>query len=247
MGINAFIKNKNIHDYAVMDIESIDAPVGYHPKDILPTSKRLILLVRIIPEYVFKIDSKSKSFFLYELIREMDRISFELSTQLFNEGYRSVSLPCFFPVKIDKGKLRGYISFKHLAEQAGLGSIGLNTLLISKKYGNRLCLTAVITEKELDLLTHESSNLCFMCKKCINSCPSKAIDENGVKVTKCINFNTPIPKIFRPLMKPLMNYGITKKYIEIVVNTMSWNTDMVCSECLINCPYFSKVKDYHRD
>jgi epoxyqueuosine reductase len=247
MDINTFIKEKNIQEFAVMEIGAINAPNGFHPRDILPASKRLILLIKIIPEYIFNINSKAKSFQLYELIREMDRISYGLSVQLFNEGYKSVSIPCFFPIKIEKGKLRGYISFKHLAEQAGIGSLGLNTLLISKKYGNRLCLTAVITEKELDLLTHETVDLCLKCNKCIKSCPSKAIDSNGVKVTKCINFSSPIPRIFRPLINPLMSNNRTKKNMEIIINTLSWNIDMICSECMINCPYFSKAKDYHRD
>jgi epoxyqueuosine reductase len=247
MELDTFIKDKSIQEYAVMDIESINAPNGFHPIDILPTSKRLILLIKIIPEYIFNIKTKTKSFQLYELIREMDRISYGLSVQLSNEGYKSVSIPCFFPIKVEKGKLRGYISFKHLAEQAGIGSLGLNTLLISKKYGNRVCLTAVITEKELDLLAHEAVDLCLKCNKCINSCPSTAIDGNGVKVTKCINFSSPIPRIFRPFVKPLMSNNRTKKYMEIIINTLSWNIDMLCSECMINCPYFSKSIDCHRD
>ena len=80
---------------------------------------------------------------------------------------------------------RGILSLKHLAQLSGIGWIGKNTLLINKKYGNRLHLGAVITNAELtedDLV----SNLCpESCSICLKSCPQSALDGITVNQKKC--------------------------------------------------------------
>lgn len=94
-----------------------------------------------------------------------------------------------------------------------------------------------LIKKKYEKLT---KTLCLKCNKCIDSCTSKAIKDGKVELTKCINFSNQIPKIIKPLFKLLMKWKYTKKYIEILINTLSWNIEMICSECLINCPYFKK-------
>ncbi len=178
------------------------------------------------------------------MINQMDNISFELCDILCCEGYKAISIPNFFPIKIHDGKLKGYLSLKHCAVGAGMGSIGLNNLLISEKYGNRLCLSALLTEEEIDYpIKKIHRNLCFNCNKCRDICPTNAIDKNGVKVTKCINFTYSIPKLARPVVQHMMGLRLTEKYLEIFVNIMGWNSEMVCSECLTVCSYYQTYND----
>ena len=33
-----------------------------------------------------------------------------------------------------------------------------------------------------------------------------------------------------------MKRRLTKKYIELLINLMGWNTEMVCSKCITSCP-----------
>jgi epoxyqueuosine reductase QueG len=239
MDIERYFNEKMIDDFAILDISKIEAYEGFYPHGLLPNSKSLIIFLKQIPDFIFTINAKLKTNYLHLLIKEMDKISYDFSFDLNNEGFNTVPVPCFFPIELKNGKLKGYLSLKHFAEKAGMGSIGLNSLLISEKYGNRLCLSAIITEKYFEPKKDELKKpLCHNCRRCINSCPSEAIKNGYVETTKCINFSNLVPVIIRPFIKNFMKWNFSKKYIEIMINTLSWNAEMVCSECLINCPFF---------
>ena len=239
MRIEDFFDKNKIDDYSILDISKIENLEGFNPDSLLPNSKSIIVFAKQIPGFIFFTDKKIKTHYLYSIIKEMDKISYDLSVNFINDGFNAVAIPCFFPIRLKNGRMKGYLSFKHLAEQAGMGSIGLNSLLISEKYGNRLCFSAIITEKCFTVVKTEFKKpLCHNCYSCVNSCPSKAIKNGYVEAAKCINFQYSIPKIIRPLVNIFMKWNLTRKYMEILINTMSWNIEMICSECLINCPYF---------
>jgi epoxyqueuosine reductase QueG len=238
MIIADFIKENNIDGYGTVRISDITAPKGFHPIDIVPEAKSVIILYKSIPHFIFNLDSKVKSFYLYNLINKMDIISFKLSESLNNEGFQSIPIITFFPVKVYENKLKGIVSLKHLATYAGIGSMGLNTLLITPEHGSCICLTGVITEKEYETTQNDNKKeLCLKCNRCLESCPTKAISINGVEITKCLNFKYPIPIILSPLMKFLMKSRFSRKYIELFINLIGWNTEMVCSKCMTSCPY----------
>ena len=79
---------------------------------------------------------------------------------------------------------------KAWAEEAGLGWIGKNSNLISKKNGSWFTLGFLILTEELEPdQPHQS--LCGKCEKCIEYCPTKAIVEPFViKSNLCIAYHT---------------------------------------------------------
>ena len=90
---------------------------------------------------------------------------------------------------------------KAWAEESGLGWIGKNSNLISKKNGSWLSLGFMILTKEL-VPDKPHQSLCGKCDKCIEHCPTKAIVEPFViKSDLCIAYHTienrekTIPKI----------------------------------------------------
>ena len=245
MDIEEFFHEKDVDDYVILNVSQAEAIAGAHLIDLLPDVKSIIIYAKQIPDFVFLIDSRLKTNYLYSLIKEMDRISYEFSASLNSEGFNTIPVPCFFPVKLEDGKLKGYVSFKHLAEHGGMGSIGLNSLLISEKYGNRLCLSGILTEKSFTVKHNKlKKSLCHECNRCVHSCPAKAINNGRVEMTKCINFSNQIPKLIRPLFNTFMKREPIKKYMETIINNLSWNIDMICSECLINCPYYNTTSKH---
>ncbi len=69
---------------------------------------------------------------------------------------------------------------------AGLGVRGLNTLLITEKYGSYVFIGEIVTDLELDFENH-GINECIQCGKCIKACPSSAIKENGFDRKICLS------------------------------------------------------------
>lgn len=76
------------------------------------------------------------------------------------------------------------------AEKSGIGWIGKNSMLISRKYGSYVFIGEIITDLELEAGT-PINNLCGGCTKCIQACPTNAIITEGViDSNKCISYLT---------------------------------------------------------
>ena len=77
------------------------------------------------------------------------------------------------------------------AELAGLGWTGKNTLLINPKLGSYFFLAEIIcdieTVPDVPIKDH-----CGTCTKCIDACPTEAIDKSGylLKANQCISYFT---------------------------------------------------------
>jgi len=77
------------------------------------------------------------------------------------------------------------------AKNSGLGWIGKNSMLINPQKGSFFFLSELIIDLELDY-DSPISNYCGTCTKCIDACPTDAIDSNGhsINAAKCISFLT---------------------------------------------------------
>jgi len=79
---------------------------------------------------------------------------------------------------------------KAWAEESGLGWIGKNSNLISRKNGSWFTLGFIILTKDL-VPDKPHQSLCGKCEKCIEHCPTKAIVEPFViKSDLCIAYHT---------------------------------------------------------
>ena len=79
---------------------------------------------------------------------------------------------------------------KAWAEESGLGWIGKNSNLISKKHGSWFTLGFLILTKEL-VPDEPHQSLCGKCDKCIDHCPTNAIVEPFViQSNLCIAYHT---------------------------------------------------------
>ena len=92
------------------------------------------------------------------------------------------------------------------AAKAGLGWIGKNTQLINKNIGSFVFIGELIIDLELDY-DQTVSEHCGTCTKCIDSCPTGAIESPyQINAKKCISYLTielrdEIPDQFRGKMK----------------------------------------------
>ncbi len=92
--------------------------------------------------------------------------------------------------------IRGFVDSAPVLERAwatraGLGWIGKNSMLISRKNGSYFFISELITDLELEYDQPMGGDYCGDCSRCIDACPTGAItDLRVVDANKCISYLT---------------------------------------------------------
>jgi epoxyqueuosine reductase len=82
-------------------------------------------------------------------------------------------------------------SDRAVARRAGLGFIGKNSMLISKKYGSRVFIGYILTDCYIEPDKNNNFDGCKDCNTCVRSCPMGAIlGNNEIDCTRCISYLT---------------------------------------------------------
>jgi len=113
-----------------------------------------------------------------EVTAELDLANIQLSKLLKREGYRSIALPRRLPFR--PGEMKAALSYCHIAEAAGMGTIGTHTLIITPEFGTRVRLACLLTEAPLKTTRRlDPVDDCTHCLDCVKVCPVGAISSPG--------------------------------------------------------------------
>jgi epoxyqueuosine reductase len=234
-----FFRDNNVDDSAVVPQSSIAAPPGRQPSDILPGCRTVIFFGREMGDELFLESPRDTSRNLARFKAGLNDTADNLVKVLRECGSRAVAVRS---VGIRDGIIRGEFSLKHGARDAGLGSIGENTLLLSPRFGNRLALGAVLTDRDFSQYpaTEPTGDLCHHCLACVHSCPENALVPGSRDFLRCRNVTGAVPAILAPLALWLMRGNRAALLMNPIVNRLARTSVPVCSLCLMACPHFDK-------
>lgn len=163
------------------------APEGFHPLDVMPSCRSVISFAVRFPAGTLVCSSPVP----YTRVRnsitpKLDAIALDLCIELEkNYGILSVPIPTNESLWDEHtGRWRSVISQKHVAQAAGLGTIGRHSLLITPELGSMVWLGAVLTEAELEP-DPPSDSLCDGCNLCVDVCPVNALEQSQMKQGAC--------------------------------------------------------------
>ena len=119
---------------------------------------------------------------------------------------------------------------RYIAYLAGVGFIGRNNMIITKKYGSYVFLGEIITDLEIECEDQKSFSEitqykeCGECDHCIGECPTKSINKSRINPNICLSYIT-------------QKKDITDKEIKLLKGNI-----FGCDFCQLKCPYNEGVE-----
>lgn len=170
-------------------------PARITPED----SKSVVVLARRLLTGLGRLkgaDDRHKQYSTELVLSDLEEIELKLVYFLEEQGFPAITVPPmhFDPRHYDPdGDSRGPLSLPHAAVEAGLGTLGLNLMLLTPEYGPRVLLGAVLTQCELEPDRPLATPLCLgaACGRCLLACPGDAILHWGLDKRRCAPHASP--------------------------------------------------------
>lgn len=178
------------------EIKNIVGQHHLHPTDLLSDAKTVVAFFIPFAEEVIRANRKSAyvapewSIAYVETNMLIEKINVKLTDALTEYGVKAVSQK---PTdNFDENNLTASWSHKSAAYIAGLGTFGLNKMLITSA-GCAGRLGSMVISEEIPATPRPSEEYCQFfkngkCKYCVIKCPSRALTTHGMDKQKCWNY-----------------------------------------------------------
>ena len=176
--LNNWVLERGVSLFGVADIRPFK-------EDFLHLSKQSIdsfdsgisLAVRLSDSVPEEIEDRPTQLYFHHYRQAnffLDRVAFSLGCFIQDMGCDALPIPA--SQIVDWEHQQGHLSHKKVAQEAGLGWIGKNNLLVNPIHGARIRLVTVLTDLPLK---HDPpiENNCCECDECLAMCPAGAIKE----------------------------------------------------------------------
>ena len=179
--------------------------------------------------------------------KEEEILELRLGRLLEERGYRAAMVVPASPIEMSRETrgLLGDISLRHAAVGAGLGTIGKSRLLLTRKWGPRVRLGAVVTNGPLEADRPIAERFCDDCDLCVQSCPAQALNTHTLKDSvKCLGKQMKWGMVSHiQFMQKLMEAPLEQQK-EMLRSPEYWNIYQAqsvglmytCYECINCCP-----------
>jgi len=181
------------------------------PKQILPECKSILVLA--IPYSPFLTDGQAPSHNPREAYQDHD---FHIAAYALGDDYHNIIPPRLkqivefieeqlgHPIPNRYYTDTGPILERELAQRAGLGWIGKNSMLINPQAGSTFFLAEILLGIELEPDDPFPTDHCGTCTRCLTACPTQCIlSDRSIDARRCISYLTielkgDIPEDLRP-------------------------------------------------
>ncbi|MBP1929461.1 epoxyqueuosine reductase QueG [Methanolinea mesophila] len=147
MDLPEFFEERGIDVFSAVGAEDLPVEDQNLVKNFFPGARSVIVFGKEVPVDVYRRTAKEKTRGMLAIAESLDATAKLLAERLNEENIPAKAVPLYLPVGISHGRVHGLVRLKHVAAAGGLGSIGMNTVLVSPRFGPRLLLSGVVTGK----------------------------------------------------------------------------------------------------
>jgi len=188
--VNQLLYNLGADLCGVASIDRFDdAPKVFHPCDVLPQCKSVVVIAKAFPAATILCKTKVPYTITRNMLSDMlDKLSVQFCIEIERRGVVAVPTGTISHTQFDteSNRFRNIVSAKHCAVAAGLGRIGRNTLVTTPAYGNMLWFSAILTDAELEPDELLVGDPCPSgCSLCIDNCPVGALGDPKMNQQAC--------------------------------------------------------------
>ena len=239
VGVTTPERPPHLHVYREWIAKSRHGEMGYlatkraferraEPQTILPDSKSILVLATPYSKPQAKENAKEGRVAAYAQGKDYHDVLPKRMKALVDYIEREVGKPVPNRWYTDTGPLLE----RALAQRAGLGWIGKNTMLINPQAGSYFLLSEILLGVELETDQPITTDHCGTCMRCIEACPTDCIlPDCTLDATRCISYLT----IER------------KGSIEVNLRNKMGNWVFGCDICQIVCPWNERFAPEHGD
>ncbi len=124
-------------------------------------------------------DDNLKNYSNQMVLNSLDDVSYRVAKYIERIGHHAIVIPSGPPTDMHPPGtgMWGWLSQRHIAVEAGLGEIGLNTSTLVPEFGPRVYFGSVITTLELKPDPKLTEPLCLgeKCNLCVEACPTGSL------------------------------------------------------------------------
>ncbi len=202
--LNKYAQDSGADLFGVADISKIKKDFLLSDNSLNKLDKAVCLGVRLSNAVLQEIvDAPNRLYFHhYKTVNvSLDQLALKVGSYIQKKGHLSLPIPA--SQIVDWQNQKAHLSHRKVGVLAGLGWMGRNNLLVTKKLGSQFRLVTILTDMFLKI-DEPGKDDCGKCRLCIEKCPAKAIKE------KCEDFD--FAKCFEKL-KEFQKARLVDQYI----------------------------------
>ncbi len=180
--IEAFLRERGVDIVGFAPVERWDeygdVPADFRPRAIFPLARSVVVFGLGMPLPIVETTPSAAHMELYNTVnRELDNLAYQLTRFLGRSGVPAIAFPRdgYGSIKILKDKPAAAFSHVYAGKYAGLGTVGLNGVLLTPEFGPRVRLVSVLTGADLPASPMVTKELCINCRTCARCCPAGAL------------------------------------------------------------------------
>lgn len=155
-------------------------PASFHPDAIFPETRSVLVIGLAVQLPVLETSPSIWYRELYKTVNSLlDQYTYQIATMLTDAGCQAVFVPRdgYGSITVLQKNPIAFFSHRHAAVLAGLGSFGMNNMVLTPEFGPRVRFGSVFITADITPDPLISEELCIRCTNCVRHCPVGALDE----------------------------------------------------------------------